>query len=58
MNWVKFPNRLNNSTTSKMIAKIIQPRLLRGLGGGGGVMIGGGKPTVAARPANQRTKFP
>jgi len=25
-----------------MIAKIIQPRLLRGLVGGGGVMIGGG----------------
>jgi len=25
-----------------MIAKIIQPRLLRGLDGGGGVMIGGG----------------
>jgi hypothetical protein len=25
-----------------MIAKIIQPRLLRGLAGGGGVMIGGG----------------
>ena len=24
-----------------MIAKIIQPRLLRGLAGGGGVMIGG-----------------
>jgi len=26
-----------------MIAKIIQPRLLRGLGGCGGVMTGGGK---------------
>jgi hypothetical protein len=25
-----------------MIAKTIQPRLLRGLAGGGGVMIGGG----------------
>jgi hypothetical protein len=25
-----------------MIAKIIQPRLLRGLAGGGAVMIGGG----------------
>jgi len=25
-----------------MIATIIQPRLLRGLAGGGGVMIGGG----------------
>ena len=25
-----------------MMAKIIQPRLLRGLGGGGGAMTGGG----------------
>jgi hypothetical protein len=31
-----------NSNTSRMIAKIIQPRLLRGLAGGDGVMIGGG----------------
>src|SRR5208282_2082304 len=42
MNWVKLMSRLNISTTSKMIAKIIQPRLLRGLSGGGGVMTGGG----------------
>jgi hypothetical protein len=31
-----------NSNTSRIIAKIIQPRLLRGLTGVGGVMIGGG----------------
>ncbi len=30
-----------NRNTSKMMAKIIQPRLLRGLAGGGGVMTGG-----------------
>ena len=42
MNWVKFPNRLMASSANKMIATIIQPRLLRGLAGGGGVMIGGG----------------
>src|ERR1700690_2401005 len=41
-NWVRFPNRLMASRTSRMIAKIIQPRLLRGLAGGGGVMTGGG----------------
>ena len=66
-NWVKLMSRLNISTTSRMIAKIIQPRLLRGLGEGGGVMTGGGvtavgraavKPAVAARPANQRMMFP
>ena len=39
---MKFPNRLNASNTNRMIAKTIQPRLLRGLAGGGGVMIGGG----------------
>src|SRR5208282_380700 len=42
INCVKFPNRLMNSSTSRMMANIIQPRLLRGLAGGGGVMIGGG----------------
>ena len=41
-NWVKFPNRLMTSSTSRMIAAIIQPQLLRGLTGGGGAMIGGG----------------
>ena len=30
------------SNTSRMMAKIIQPRLRRGLAGGGGVMTGGG----------------
>jgi hypothetical protein len=30
-----------NSNTSRMIAKIIQPRLRRGLADGGGAMIGG-----------------
>src|SRR5471032_1498729 len=35
-------SQLNPSSTNKMIATIIQPRLLRGLDGGGGVMIGGG----------------
>jgi hypothetical protein len=29
-----------------MIAKIIQPRLLRGLDGGGGVMTGGGGEAI------------
>jgi hypothetical protein len=33
---------LMNNSTNKMTAKIIQPRLLRGFGGGGGVMTGGG----------------
>jgi hypothetical protein len=42
MNWVKFPNRLINSSRSRMMETIIQPRLLRGLAGGGGVMTGGG----------------
>jgi hypothetical protein len=42
MNWVKFPNRLMASNTSRTIAKIIQPQLLRGLAGGGGIIIGGG----------------
>jgi hypothetical protein len=41
-NWVKCPKRLMNNSTDKMTAKIIQPRLLRGLTGGGGTMIGGG----------------
>src|SRR5580692_298418 len=39
---VKFPNRLNASSTIKMIATTIQPRFLGGLDGGGGVMTGGG----------------
>ena len=38
----KFPKRLMNNSTDKMIAKIIQPRLLRGLSGGDGAMTGGG----------------
>jgi len=33
-----------------MIAKIIQPRLLRGLGGGGGVMTGGGEANGGGAP--------
>jgi hypothetical protein len=37
----KFPKRLMNNSTDKMIAKIIQPRLLRDLIGGGGVITGG-----------------
>jgi hypothetical protein len=41
-NCVKFPNRLKPSSTIKMMAAIIQPRFLRGLAGGGGVMTGGG----------------
>jgi hypothetical protein len=46
MNWVKLMSMLNISTTSRMIAKIIQPRLLRGLSGGGGVMTGGGGEAI------------
>jgi hypothetical protein len=42
INWVKITNTLRTSNTDKMIAVIIQPRLRRGLGGGGGAMIGGG----------------
>lgn len=34
-------NQLKPSSTNKMIATTIQPRLLRGLDGGGAVMIGG-----------------
>ena len=40
--WAKFPKMLMNNSTDKTTAKIIQPRLLRDLGGGGGVMTGGG----------------
>jgi len=36
-----FSNTLNPSSTNRMIATIIQPRPLRGRGGGGGVMTGG-----------------
>ncbi len=39
---VKLPNTLNISSTNKMIAAIIQPRLLRGRGAGGEAMTGGG----------------
>jgi hypothetical protein len=42
ISWAKFPKMLMNNSTNKMTAKIIQPRLLRGFGGGGGVMTGGG----------------
>src|ERR1035437_6238171 len=38
---VKFPSRLNASSTIKIIAAIIQPRPLRG-GAAGGAMTGGG----------------
>ena len=55
-NCVKLPNRLNASNTSRMIAKIIQPRLLRGLAGGGGVMIGGGV-NGGGTPRRQRWCF-
>jgi hypothetical protein len=41
-NWVKFPNRLMNSSMSRMMEATIQPRLLRDFAGGGGVMTGGG----------------
>jgi hypothetical protein len=45
-----LPNTLNSSSTSKTIAAIIQPRLLRGRGAdgamtGGGGSGGGGEPT-------------
>jgi len=40
---LKLPNKLNTSKTSKMIAKIIQPRPRRGGGTrAGGIMTGGG----------------
>ena len=39
-NWVKLTSRLKASITNSMMDAIIQPRLLRGLAGGG-VMIGG-----------------
>jgi hypothetical protein len=42
INWVKITNTLKTSNTNKMIVVIIQPRLRRGLGGGGGAMTGGG----------------
>ena len=55
-------NTLKTSNTNKMIVVIIQPRLLRGLAGGGGVMIGGDvngggtlgeeKDEVSITPAN------
>ncbi len=38
----KITNQLNPSSTNKTIATTIQPRLLRGLDGGGAVMTGGG----------------
>ena len=41
-NWAKLPNKLISNRTSRMMAKIIQPRPRRGLGGGGAVMTGGG----------------
>jgi hypothetical protein len=39
-----------------MIAKIIQPRLLRGLAGGGGVMIGGGV-NGGGTPGDEKDEF-
>ena len=39
---VRLKNRLPASSKNKMMATIIQPRLLRGLGAGGGMMTGGG----------------
>ena len=35
-------SQLNPSSTIKMMEKIIQPQLRRGLDGGGGMMTGGG----------------
>jgi hypothetical protein len=40
--WEMITSQLNPSSTNKMIAKIIHPRLLCGRMGGGGVMTGGG----------------
>ena len=55
-NCMKFPNRLNASNTNRMIAKTIQPRLLRGLAGGGGVMIGGGV-NGGGTPGEEKDEF-
>ena len=41
-NWAKITSTEKNSSTDRMIEVIIQPRPLRGLGVGGGVMTGGG----------------
>jgi hypothetical protein len=40
-----------------MIAKIIQPRLLRGLAGGGGAMIGGGVNGGGTALGEEKDKF-
>src|SRR5271154_6195763 len=49
----KLPSRLNNSSTTKIMAKIIQPRLLRGLDGCGAAMTGGGDMGGGASPAEK-----
>ena len=41
-NCVRLPKTLRISSSVKMMAAIIHPRLRRGLGTGGGVMTGGG----------------
>jgi len=50
-------SRLNISNTSNTIAKIIQPRLLRGLGGGGGEMTGGGEAIGGGAPGESKDEF-
>jgi hypothetical protein len=55
-NWVKMIRTQKTSNTDKMMVVIIQPRLLRGLAGGGGVMIGGGV-NGGGTPGEEKDEF-